>query len=115
MRGFLCSVRGREFYVVAETLKFGDGAPAGASGVVAVVVVRAELVVDLAGDEHVPDRDEHGVLGRYECAHWSAPGGQALVACLQVGAVRAGHGRDAEASLGVGVPGPGFGGLRLTG
>ncbi len=49
---------------MTEPLELGDETLGGAGGVAATVVVGAEVVVELAGGEHVPDGDEHRVLDR---------------------------------------------------
>src|SRR5215211_1702531 len=47
---------------VAEAFELGDEASGLSFGVAVGEVVAAEVAVDLAGGEDVPDRDEHRVL-----------------------------------------------------
>src|SRR5215213_9395094 len=54
--------------VVAEGLELGDEAFGVAFGVAALEVVAAEVVVGLAGGEHVPVGDQHRVLDGAEGA-----------------------------------------------
>src|SRR4051794_10608468 len=52
---------------VAEALELGDEAFGRAGGVAAAVVVGTEVVVELAGGEHVPGCDEHRVFDGADC------------------------------------------------
>src|SRR5512144_2537250 len=109
--------------VVSEGLELGDEALGVAFGVAALEVVAAEVAVGLAGAEHVPVGDEHGVLDRAERASMADPGLETLVLGGQVGVFGADGGergffeRDPEelAAL-AGAPGATFaGGLVVAG
>jgi hypothetical protein len=65
--------------VVAEGLELGDEALGGAFGVAALEVVAAEVVVGLAGGEHVPVGDQHRVFDGAERAAVADPGFEAFV------------------------------------
>ena len=54
--------------VVAEGFELGDESFGGAFGVAALEVVASEVVVGLAGGEHVPVGDEHRVFDGAERA-----------------------------------------------
>src|SRR5256886_600480 len=76
--------------VLAEAFELVDEASDLALRVTALVVVAAEVVVDLAGREHVPVGDEDRVFDGAERAAVADPGPEALVLGLQVAAVGAG-------------------------
>ena len=75
------------------------------------VEVASGVVVELAGGEHVPDGDEHGVFDGDDCFDGSSAGSDATVLGGKVGVVAAGcgHGCDPEGSFEVGVAWPGAG------
>lgn len=58
---------------LAEAFELGDEAFDLAGGVAALVVVAAEVAVDLAGAEHVPVGDEHGVHDGADCPAVAEP------------------------------------------
>src|SRR3954464_10102088 len=101
--------------VVSEGLELGDEAFGGAFGVAALEVVAAEVVVGLAGSEHVPVGDEHGVFDGAERAavseaRFQAPvlGGEVTVAGAD-GGQRGLFERDPEPLVAVaGAPGAAF-------
>src|SRR3954466_13180365 len=64
---------------VTEAFELGDEAFGGAGGVAAAVVVAAEVVVELAGGEHVPGGDEQRVLDRADRFAVPDPGALALI------------------------------------
>src|SRR3954454_10455662 len=64
---------------VTEAFELGDEALGGAGGVAAAVVVAAEVVVELAGGEHVPGGDEQRVLDRADRFAVPDPGALALI------------------------------------
>src|SRR5215217_3156444 len=109
--------------VVAESLELGDEAFGVAFGVAALEVVAAEVVVGLAGGEHVPVGDEHGVFDGAERAAvpevW--PEAPVLGGEIAVAGADGGQGglfeRDREPLGAVaGVPGAAFaGGLVVAG
>jgi hypothetical protein len=84
---------------VSEPFELGDEASGVAFGVLALVVVAAEVAVGLAGREHVPVGDEDRVLDGAERAAVPDAGPQALVLGLQEAALGAGRG---ERGLGEG-------------
>jgi hypothetical protein len=59
---------------VAEAFELGDEALGGLFGVAAGEVVAAEVVVDLAGGEHVPDGDDDRVLAEPSAFLWPRRG-----------------------------------------
>src|SRR2546426_12807455 len=69
--------------VLAEAFELVDEASDLALRVTALVVVAAEVVVDLAGREHVPVGDEDRVFDGAERAAVADPGPEALVLGLQ--------------------------------
>jgi len=74
---------------VAEAFELGDE-PAGLSfGIAAGEVLAAEVVVKLAGGEHVPDRAQHRVLHRAERAGVTERGFLAAIQGLEVAVVGA--------------------------
>ena len=81
------------------------GLPGWVSGVFEAVVLVGRLV-----GQHVPDRSEHRVLDRDQCAHGSSSGGEFPVAGLEEGTVcsAGGHRCDAESASEIGVPGSCF-------
>src|ERR1035438_1172238 len=86
-------------------------------GVQPGVVVGAWVAVGGLVVDHVPDRDEHGVLDGDDGLEGAAAGGDAPVLGGQVGALGpcGGHGCDAEGALEVGVGWSGAGGLDPSG
>src|SRR2546428_636320 len=78
--------------VLAEAFELVDEASDLVLRVTALVVVAAEVVVDLAGREHVPVGDEDRVFDGAERAAVADPGPEALGVGVQVAAVGAGGG-----------------------
>src|SRR5437879_12801854 len=76
--------------VVSEAFELSDEAACGAFGVAAGEVVAAEIVVELAGLEHVPAGAQDRVFDRAERAAVAATRAQPLVLGGQVGVVGAG-------------------------
>src|SRR6266702_4573477 len=70
--------------VLPEAFELGDQAADLAFGVAALVVVAAELAVDLTVGEHVPVGDQDRVFDGAEDAAVADPGAQPLVLGLQV-------------------------------
>src|SRR5674476_1226214 len=103
--------------VVADDPELVDCSVPGLVGVAPCVVVRARVAVGGLFGEHVPDRDEHGVLDGDDGLEGSAAGGDAPVLGGEVGALcpGGGHGRDAQGALEVGVGWSGVGGLDPAG
>ena len=77
---------------VSECFELGDEASGLAFGVAFAEVVAAEVVVGLAGGEHVPVGDEHRVLDGDERAAVPKAWFEALVLGLEVAVFRAGRG-----------------------
>lgn len=99
----------------AEGLKLSDRAVFRPARTKFAVVVGAEILVESARSEHVPDDDEHRVLDRDVGLHRSSPTGRASVACAEVGlGLCDGDGGGSERTLQVWVAGPGPGGLDLA-
>src|SRR5665647_2988546 len=98
--------------VVADDPELVDCSVPGLVGVAPCVVVRARVAVGGLFGEHVPDRDEHGVLDGDDGLEGSTAGGDAPVLGGEVGALcpGGGHGRDAQGALEVGVGWSGVGG-----
>ena len=96
---------GLEGNVVSEGLEPGDEAFGRAFGVAALVVVAAEVVVGLAGGEHVPVGDQHRVFDGAERAAVPDARLEALVLGGEVGVLAADRGqggffeRDPESHL----------------
>lgn len=81
---------------MAEALELRDEAFGLAFGVAAGVVVAAEVVVDLAGGEHVPAGADHRVLDRSDRAAVAERGAFAAVERLEEAAVGACGGRRGD-------------------
>src|SRR5438876_7766847 len=79
--------------VLSEAFELVDEAADLAFGVAAGVVVAAEVVVGLAGGEHVPVGDQDRVLDGADRAAVPDPWAQAAVLGLQVAVVGAGGGQ----------------------
>src|SRR5581483_3125065 len=77
---------------VSECFELGDESLGGSFGVAFAEVVAAEVVVGLAGAEHVPVGDEHRVLDGEERAAVADRGSEALVLGLEVAAFGPGRG-----------------------
>lgn len=82
---------GVEGDLVAHLSELVEGALFGLVGVEPGVVVAAEIVVVDAVGDHVPDRDEDGVLDGDDRFDWSAPRRDAPVFGGQVGVAAAGR------------------------
>ena len=68
-----------------ELLEVGDEPSGLAFGVALGEVVAARILVDLAGGEDVPGRDEHRVRQRGDRPSVSATGAEPLILGLEVG------------------------------
>src|SRR5579871_4086731 len=77
-------------YVLSEAFELADETADLAGGVVALVVVAAEVGVDLAGCEHVPVGDDDRVFDGSERATVADAGSEALVLGLEVAPLAAG-------------------------
>src|SRR5450631_2569725 len=78
---------------VSESFELVDEALGGLFGVAAGEVIAAEVVVELAGAEHVPDRDDDRVLDRAEGFLVPAAGSESGVLGGEVGVFAAGRGQ----------------------
>src|SRR3954452_7361767 len=77
----------------SEGFELGDESLGVGFGVAALEVVAAEVVVGLAGGEHVPVGDQHRVLDGAERAAVPDAGPESLVLRLEVAALAAGRGQ----------------------
>src|SRR5450755_2871261 len=84
-----CQGRVLEGDGVSESFELGDEPSGLAFGVAAGEVLAAEVVVELAGGEHVPDSAEHRVFDGAECAAVAELGFLAAVERLEVAVVGA--------------------------
>lgn len=87
---------GLEADSVAEGLELADRACLGFGGDTSSEVVGAGVTVEVAVGEHVPGRDEYGMLHGNKCFHRTPAGGVAPVFGREIGFLRAGRGQFQE-------------------